>query len=147
MRIYEFSRSQMPSLLGIGKAYLLIYLFLCHVLCNLMRIYKFSSTQMTSLLGIWRVNLLIYLFVCHFLCCIWWTHMHIFKPTPNAAHKICRVSDSTIFDLTFKTGSINQYFVWNIYDVQKWTAFVEWFKSTIFWLKYCYWKILSPKIS
>ena len=55
-------------------------------------------------------------------------HMHSFKLTPNAAHKICRVSDSTIFDLTFKIGSINQYFVWNIYDVQKWTAFVEWFK-------------------
>ena len=73
-------------------------------------------------------------------------HMHSFKLTPNAAHKICRVSDSTIFDLTFKTGSINQYFVLNIYDVQKWTAFVGWFKCTIFWLKHYHWKILWSKI-
>ena len=51
------------------------------------------------------------------------THIHcictVSSLHQNAAHKICRVSDSTIFDLTFKTGSINQYFVLNIYDVQK----------------------------
>ena len=75
----------------------------------------------------------------HYICTVSSLHQ-------NAAHKICRVSDSTIFDLTFKTGSINQYFVLNIYDVQKWTAFVGWFKSTIFGLKHYHRKILWSQI-